>query len=316
MSVQSSLVMHPIAKFGSPEQHAKFLPPLAAGDMIGCFGLTEPDHGSDPAGMATKATRQPDGSYRLSGSKNWITNSPIADVALVWAREAGTGDVRGFLVERGAKGFTTPRIEGKFSLRASETGMIFLDDTPVPAANVLPGARGLGGPFACLNAARFGIAWGTLGAAAACFDVARAYVGGRKQFGHPLAANQLIQKKLADMLAGIAMATAGTLRVGRLREAAAAAPGGGDCPPELISLVKRNSCAVALAAAREARDMLGGNGIADEYHVIRHAMNLEAVNTYEGTADIHALTLGRAITGIQAFTPLGHIAPKAKAPKA
>jgi glutaryl-CoA dehydrogenase len=310
MSVQSSLVMHPIYKFGSQAQKDRWLPALAAGEIIGCFGLTEPNHGSDPAGMETRARKQADGSWRLSGSKNWITNSPIADVFVVWARD-DDGVVRGFLLEKGMKGLTAPRIEGKFSLRASATGMIFMDDVSVPGDSLLPGVKGLGGPFSCLNSARFGIAWGALGAAEFCFDTARAYTGDRVQFGSPLSANQLIQKKLADMLTSIATASTTVLRVGRMREEAAEAAergeGSGDVPPELISLVKRNSCAVALATAREARDMLGGNGVSDEYHVIRHVMNLEAVNTYEGTADVHALTLGRAITGIQAFTPKGNM---------
>jgi len=299
MSVQSSLVMHPINKFGSEAQKEKWLPRLATGEVVGCFGLTEPDHGSDPAGMATRARRTADGSWVLNGSKNWITNSPIADVALVWARDED-GVVRGFLVERGAKGaegLTTPKIEGKFSLRASETGMIFLDDVVVPADAVLPGVQGLKGPFTCLNSARLGIAFGALGAAEFCFHAARDYTLGRSQFGAPLAANQLIQRKLADMATDISLGLLGAMRVARVKEET------GQDPADLVSLVKRNSCGKSLAIAREARDMLGGNGIADEYHVIRHAMNLEAVNTYEGTHDVHALILGRAITGIPAFVP-------------
>jgi glutaryl-CoA dehydrogenase len=267
--------------------------------------------------METRAVRQAGGDWLLSGSKTWITNSPVADVAVVWAKafdagapEAERGAVRGFLVPRGAPGFSTPRIEGKFSLRASDTGMIVCEDVRLPHAAMLPGVRGMSGPFSCLNSARFGIAWGALGAAEFCFHAARAYTLERRQFGHPLAANQLIQHKLAVMLTDIAAASATVLRVGRVREAAAAAAAGGagDCPPELISLVKRNSCGVALRCAREARDMLGGNGISDEYGVVRHVLNLEAVNTYEGTESIHALTLGRGITGIPSFVPTG--APK------
>mmetsp|Transcript_1063 Transcript_1063/g.3212 ORF Transcript_1063/g.3212 Transcript_1063/m.3212 type:complete len:442 (-) Transcript_1063:46-1371(-) len=298
LSVQSSLVMHPIYKFGSDEQKSKFLPGLASGDLIGCFGLTEPDHGSDPDGMATRATYDAGtGEYVLNGSKHWITSSPVADVLLVWAKLDGV--VRGFLVERDAVSpqmLATPSIDGKYALRASPTGSIFLEDCRVPAANVLPKAAGLGAPFSCLNSARFGIAWGALGAAEACYDVARAYVGDRVQFGAPLAANQLIQKKLADMATELALGYAATQRIGELKDAGAA-------NPQLLSLAKRNSCGKALAIAREARDMLGGNGISDEYHVIRHCVNLEAVNTYEGTHDVHALILGRGITGIQAFVP-------------
>ena len=270
--------------------------------------------------METRAVRQPGGDWLLTGSKTWITNSPVADLAVVWAKayDAGapaaeSGAVRGFLVPRGAPGFTTPRIEGKFSLRASDTGMIVLEDVRLPAAAMLPGVRGMSGPFSCLNSARFGIAWGALGAAEFCFHAARDYTLQRVQFGQPLAANQLIQHKLAVMLTDIAAASATVLRVGRLREAAAAAGGAGaDCAPELISLVKRNSCGVALRTAREARDMLGGNGISDEYGVVRHVLNLEAVNTYEGTESIHALALGRGITGIPAFVPTGAGAGKGK----
>ncbi len=294
--------------------------PQAKGELIGCFGLTEPDHGSDPSGMETKAVRAAGSTdWVLNGAKTWITNSPVAHLAVVWAKthEGGkAGGVRGFLVPRGTPGFSTPRLEGKFSLRASDTGMIVLEDVRLPASAMLPGVVGMSGPFSCLNSARFGIAWGALGAAEFCFHAAREYTLSRKQFGHPLAANQLIQAKLATMFTDISAATALVLRVGRQREeaaaaaaAAAAAPSGSevptDAPPELISLVKRNSCKVALATAREARDMLGGNGISDEYGVIRHVCNLEAVNTYEGTESIHALTLGRAITGIPAFTPTG-----------
>lgn len=300
MSVQSSLVMLPIYKFGSEEQKAKWLPRLASGKTIGCFGLTEPDHGSDPAGMATRARKLADGSWVLNGSKNWITNSPVADVAIVWARDE-EGDVRGFLVERGAKGaegFTTPRIEGKFSLRSSPTGMIFLEDVVVPADAVLPGVKGLKGPFACLNSARLGIAFGAMGAAEFCFHAAREYTMERQQFGAPLAANQLIQKKLADMATESSLGLLGALQVARIKESDPTCD-----PADMISLVKRNNCGKALAIAREARDMMGGNGISDEYHVIRHSMNLEAVNTYEGTHDIHALIMGRAITGIPSFVP-------------
>lgn len=303
MSVQSSLVMHPIDAFGSDEQKDKFLPRLASGEIVGCFGLTEPNHGSDPAGMETTATLDAaTGDYVLNGSKNWITNSPIADVVLVWARVKGgadDGSLCGFLLERGMAGLETPKIEGKFSLRASITGQIFMDEVAVPKENMLPNVRGFRGPFSCLNNARYGIAWGALGAAEFCMDMARQYTLDRKQFGQPLAANQLIQKKLADMSTEISLGLQGCLQVGRLKDA-------GTVAPEMISLIKRNSCGKALAMAREARDMLGGNGIADEYHVIRHAMNLEAVNTYEGTHDIHALILGRAITGLQAFAPMGN----------
>jgi len=294
MSVQSSLVMHPIHAYGTEEQRQKFLPRLATGELIGCFGLTEPDHGSDPAGMKTRAHRVP-GGFRLTGSKTWITNAPVADLLVVWAKN-GAGKIRGYLVERAeAKGLATPKIEGKFALRASITGEIVLDETFVPEENELPDVTGLKGPFGCLNSARFGIAWGALGAAEFCWRAARDYTLDRKQFGRPLAANQLIQKKLADMQTEIAIGLQAALRVGRLRDEGRAAP-------EMISLIKRNSCGKALEIARMARDMHGGNGISDEFHVIRHVMNLEAVNTYEGTHDIHALILGRAQTGIQAFT--------------
>ncbi|MDV7143540.1 acyl-CoA dehydrogenase [Tropicimonas sp. TH_r6] len=294
MSVQSSLVMHPIFAYGAEEQRRKFLPALASGEMIGCFGLTEPDHGSDPGGMVTRAKPAP-GGYLLSGAKNWITNSPIADLCVVWAKSAAHGGkIKGFLLERGMKGLETPKIEGKFSLRASVTGMIMMDEVFVPEENLLPEISGLAGPFGCLNRARYGIAWGALGAAEACWHQARDYVLDRKQFGRPLAANQLIQKKLADMQTEIALGLQGVLRLGRLMDAHRA-------PGELVSMMKRNNCGKSLAIAREARDMLGGNGISDEYGVIRHVMNLEAVNTYEGTHDIHALILGRAQTGIQAF---------------
>jgi glutaryl-CoA dehydrogenase len=293
LSVQSSLVMGPIDEFGSDEQRAAFLPRLATGEIVGCFGLTEPDHGSDPGAMTTRARRTA-GGHRLRGAKSWITNSPIADLFLVWAK---TEDdvIRGFLIERGADGLSAPKIEGKFSLRASATGQILMDDVFVPEERLLPGVEGLRGPFACLTKARFGIAFGALGAAESCWHAARQYVLDRKQFGRPLAANQLIQKKLADMQTEIAIALQAALRLGRLMDQ-------GKAPAELVSLCKRNSCGKALEIARTARDMHGGNGVADEYHVIRHVMNLEAVNTYEGTHDIHALILGRAQTGIQAFT--------------
>ena len=293
MSVQSSLVMHPINAYGTEAQRQKWLPKLATGEMVGCFGLTEPDHGSDPGGMKTRA-KKVDGGYSVSGAKMWITNSPIADVAVVWAK---TDDdvIRGFVLERGMKGFSTPKIEGKFSLRASITGEIVMDNVFVPEENLLPHAKGLGGPFGCLNNARYGIAWGALGAAEFCWHAARQYTLDRKQFGRPLAANQLIQKKLADMQTEIALGLQACLQVGRMKDA-------GNCPPEAISLIKRNSCGKSLDIARVARDMHGGNGVSDEFHVIRHVMNLEAVNTYEGTHDIHALILGRAQTGLQAFT--------------
>jgi glutaryl-CoA dehydrogenase len=293
MSVQSSLVMHPIHAYGNEEQRERWLPSLATGELVGCFGLTEPDHGSDPGSMVTRA-RRADGGYRLSGTKTWITNSPIADLFVVWAK---TDDevIRGFVLEKGMKGLSAPKLEGKFSLRASSTGMIVMDDVLVPEENHLAGVEGLKGPFGCLNRARYGISWGALGAAEFCWHAARQYTLDRLQFGRPLAANQLIQKKLADMQTEIAVGLAAVARVGRLMDEGRAAP-------ELISLVKRNSCGKALDIARCARDMHGANGVADEFHIIRHVMNLEAVNTYEGTHDVHALILGRAQTGIQAFT--------------
>jgi len=293
MSVQSSLVMNPINLFGTEEQKERFLPRLATGELVGCFGLTEPNVGSDPSGMITKATDKGD-HYVLHGAKNWITNSPIADVCVVWAKTSTDGKVRGFLVERGMEGLSTPKIEGKFSLRASVTGMIMMDEVKVPKENVLPGVTGMRGPFACLNSARLGIAWGALGAAEFCVQTARDYTLDRIQFKRPLAANQLIQMKLANALAEIQLGLNGVLQATRLKEE-------GKLHSNLISLLKRNSCTKSLNIARECRDMLGGNGIVDEYQVIRHVMNLEAVNTYEGTADIHALVLGRAITGIPAF---------------
>lgn len=262
---------------------------------IGCFGLTEPNHGSDPSSMETRARTQADGSYKLSGSKNWITNSPVADVFVVWAKD-DAGDIRGFILEKGMKGLTAPKIEGKMSLRASITGMIFMDEVHVPKENMLPKAKGLGGPFGCLNNARFGIAWGALGAAETCYGIARQYVLDRKQFGSPLAANQLIQMKLANAATELALGYQSVLRVGQLIEQ-------GKYVPEMISLVKRNSCGKSLDIARQCRDMLGGNGISDEYHIIRHMTNLETVNTYEGTHDVHGLILGRAITGIPSFVP-------------
>jgi len=292
MSVQSSLVMHPIYAYGTEEQRRRYLPKLATGEWVGCFGLTEPDHGSDPGSMVTRAVKDGAG-YRLNGAKMWITNSPIADVAVVWAKL--DGDIRGFVVERGAKGFSTPKIEGKFSLRASVTGEIVLDDCLVPEGSLLPNVRGLSGPFGCLNRARYGISWGAMGAAEFCWHAARSYTMERRQFGRPLAANQLIQKKLADMQTEITLGLLGALRLGRLMDAGKAAP-------PAISLMKRNNCGKALAIAREARDMHGGNGVSDEYGVIRHVLNLEAVNTYEGTHDVHALILGRAQTGLQAFS--------------
>lgn len=291
-SVQSSLVMHPIFAYGTDEQRQKYLPKLASGEWIGCFGLTEPDHGSDPSSMVTRA-KKVDGGYRVSGAKNWITNSPIADVAVVWAKTED-GVIRGFILERGMDGFETPKIEGKFSLRASVTGMIMMDDVFVPDENLLPNVEGLKGPFGCLNNARFGIAFGALGAAEFCWFAARDYTLERKQFGRPLAATQLVQKKLADMQTEIAIGLQACLRAAKLKDE-------NRCPPELISLIKRNSCGKSLDIARVARDMHGGNGVSDEYHVIRHVMNLEAVNTYEGTHDIHALILGRSQTDIQAF---------------
>jgi len=293
MSVQSSLVMHPIHAYGSEAQRDKYLPKLASGEWVGCFGLTEPDHGSDPGAMQTRA-HATDGGYRLAGAKMWITNSPIADVFVVWAKD-DEGAIRGFLLEQGMAGLSAPKIEGKFSLRASVTGEIVMDDVFVPQENLLPGGSGLKGPFGCLNRARYGIAWGSMGAAEFCWHAARSYVLERPQFGRPLAANQLIQKKLADMQTEITLGLNACLRLGRLIDDARAAP-------EAISLLKRNNCGKALDIARLARDMHGGNGVADEYHVIRHLMNLEAVNTYEGTHDVHALILGRAQTGIQAFS--------------
>lgn len=292
MSVQSSLVMHPINAFGSEEQKVKYLPKLATGEWIGCFGLTEPDHGSDPGSMVTNAVAA-DGGYVLNGAKMWITNSPVADVAIVWAKLEGK--ISGFIVETSWKGFSAPKIEGKFSLRASITGGIVLEDVFVPEDNLLPNVSGLGGPFGCLNKARYGIAWGAMGAAEFCWHQARQYTMDRKQFGRPLAANQLIQLKLANMQTDISLGLQGALRLGRMLDDGTAAP-------ELISLMKRNNCGKALDIARVARDMHGGNGVSDEYHVIRHAMNLEAVNTYEGTHDVHALILGRAQTGIPAFS--------------
>jgi glutaryl-CoA dehydrogenase len=294
MSVQSSLVMHPIHAYGTEEQRRKYLPRLATGELVGCFGLTEPDHGSDPGGMKSRA-RKVDGGYRLSGAKMWITNSPIADVFVVWAKSDPDDRIRGFVLEKGMEGLSAPKIEGKFSLRASITGEIVMDEVFVPEANLLPNVAGLKGPFGCLNRARYGIAWGALGAAEFCWHAARQYTLDRKQFGRPLAATQLIQKKLADMQTEITLGLQTCLRVGRLFDE-------GKVAPEAISLAKRNSCGKALDIARTARDMHGGNGVADEFHVIRHVMNLEAVNTYEGTHDIHALILGRAQTGIQAFS--------------
>ena len=292
MSVQSSLVMHPINAYGSEEQRERFLPNLATGNWVGCFGLTEPDHGSDPASMVTKAEKVSDG-YLLNGAKMWITNAPIADVAVIWAKLEGT--IRGFIVERGMSGFSTPKIEGKMSLRASVTGQIVLEDVLVPEHNLLPNVKGLAGPFGCLNRARYGIAWGAMGAAEFCWHASRNYTLARLQFGRPLAANQLVQKKLADMQTEISLGLQGCLRMGRLLDE-------DRLPVESISLMKRNNCGKALDIARMARDMHGGNGISDEYHVIRHVMNLETVNTYEGTHDVHALILGRAQTGLQAFT--------------
>jgi glutaryl-CoA dehydrogenase len=292
MSVQSSLVMHPIHAYGDEDQRRRYLPKLATGEWVGCFGLTEPDHGSDPGSMVTRA-KAVDGGYVLNGAKMWITNSPIADLAVVWAKLDGR--IRGFVVERGFEGFSTPKIEGKMSLRASITGEIVLDDCFVPAENLLPNVSGLAGPFGCLNKARYGIAWGAMGAAEFCWHAARDYTLERTQFGRPLAANQLVQKKLADMQTEIALGLQGCLRMGRLMDE-------GRLGVETISMMKRNNCGKALDVARMARDMHGGNGISDEYHVIRHLVNLETVNTYEGTHDIHALILGRAQTGLQAFT--------------
>jgi len=293
MSVQSSLVIVPIYTFASEAQKRKYLPGLIAGTKIGCFGLTEPDHGSDPGSMATRA-RKVDGGYLLSGSKTWISNSPIADVFVVWAKTED-GLIRGFVLEKGWKGLSAPAIHGKVGLRASITGQIVMEDVLVPEENMFPTVTGLKGPFTCLNSARFGIAWGALGAAESCYETARQYVLDRKQFGRPLAANQLIQKKLADMLTEITLGLQGCLRLGRIKDE-------GHPPVELTSIIKRNSCGKALDIARTARDMLGGNGISDEFPVARHLVNLEVVNTYEGTHDIHALILGRAITGIAAFS--------------
>lgn len=291
MSVQSSLVMHPIYEYGSEAQRLKYLPKLATGEWVGCFGLTEPDAGSDPASMRTTA-RKTDSGYVIKGSKMWITNSPIADVFVVWAKL--DGEIRGFILEKGMKGLSAPKIEGKFSLRASITGEIVMDNVEVPEDALLPNVSGLKGPFGCLNKARYGIAWGALGAAEFCWHAARQYTLDRHQFNRPLAATQLVQKKLADMQTEITIGLLACLQAGRLMDEDA-------LPPETISLIKRNSCGKALDIARVARDMHGGNGIADEYHVIRHVMNLEAVNTYEGTHDVHALILGRAQTGLQAF---------------
>ena len=302
MSVQSSLVMYPIFTYGTEAQRQKYLPKLASGEWVGCFGLTEPNHGSDPGSMETRATKT-DGGWTLHGSKMWITNSPIADVFVVWAKAYGQGDnavgakdgdIRGFVLEKGMKGLSAPKTLGKFSLRASITGEIVMDEVFVPDENLLPNVKGLKGPFGCLNKARYGISWGALGAAEFCWHAARTYTLERIQFGRPLAANQLIQLKLANMMTEISIGLQSSLRVGRLMDEGKAAP-------EMISLIKRNSCGKALDIARMSRDMHGGNGISDEYHVIRHVLNLEAVNTYEGTHDIHALILGRAQTGIQAF---------------
>ena len=291
LSVQSSLVMYPIFAYGTEAQRKKYLPKLASGEMVGCFGLTEPDHGSDPGSMATRAEKV-SGGYKLTGTKMWISNSPIADVAVVWAKLDGV--IRGFIVERGTKGFETPKIEGKLSLRASVTGEIVLDGAVIPEDNLLPNVKGLAGPFGCLNNARYGIAWGAMGAAEFCWHAARQYTLERKQFGRPLAQTQLVQKKLADMQTEIALGLHGALRAGRLFDE-------GKLAPEAISLIKRNNCGKALDIARQARDMHGGNGIQEEYHVMRVAQNLETVNTYEGTHDVHALILGRAVTGLQAF---------------
>ncbi len=293
MSVQSSLVMYPIFTYGTEEQREKYLPDLASGKKIGCFGLTEPDYGSDAGGLITRATKVP-GGWKLKGAKMWITNSPVADIMVIWAKD-DAGTIRGFILERGMQGLETPKISGKFSLRASITGEIVMDDVFVPEENILPNVKGLTGPFGCLNKARYGISWGALGAAEFCWMAAREYTLSRKQFDRPLAANQLVQKKLADMQTEITIGLQATLRVGRLLDH-------DEATPEMISLIKRNSCGKALDIARTARDMHGGNGISDEYQVIRHVMNLEAVNTYEGTHDVHALILGRAQTGIQAFT--------------
>jgi glutaryl-CoA dehydrogenase len=295
MSVQSSLVMHPIHAFGDGAQHKKFLPKLASGEFIGCFGLTEPDAGSDPGGMTTRAKRI-DGGYVLTGTKTWISNAPIADVFVVWAKsDAHEGKIKGFVLEKGMKGLSAPKIGGKLSLRASVTGEIVMDGVEVPESALLPNVSGLKGPFSCLNRARYGISWGVMGAAEDCLERARSYTLERKQFGRPLAANQLVQKKLADMQTEIALGLAAALRVGRLMDQ-------GQAAPEAISLIKRNNCGKALDIARAARDMHGGNGIQEEYQVMRHLQNLETVNTYEGTHDIHALILGRALTGIPAFS--------------
>jgi glutaryl-CoA dehydrogenase len=294
MSVQSSLVMHPINAYGTEEQKQKYLPKLATGEWIGCFGLTEPNHGSDPGSMETRA-KKVDGGWILHGSKAWITNSPIADVFIVWAKDSATEKIRGFILEKGMKGLSAPKIEGKFSLRASITGEIVMDEVFVPDENLMPNVQGLKGPFGCLNKARFGIAWGALGAAEFCWHASRQYTLDRPQFGRPLAANQLIQLKLANMMTEITLGLQSVLRVGRLMDEEKSTP-------DMISLIKRNSTGKALEIARHARDMHGGNGVSDEYHVFRHVMNLEAVNTYEGTHDIHALILGRAQTGIQAFS--------------
>ena len=293
MSVQSSLVMHPINNFDTKEQKERYLPKLASGEFIGCFGLTEPDHGSDPGGMNTRA-RKVEGGYSLSGAKSWISNSPISDVFIIWAKDEA-GAIRGFILDKGMDGLSAPKIEGKLALRASITGEIVMEEVFVPEENKLPGAEGLAGPFSCLNSARLGIAWGALGAAETCWHTALQYTMDRKQFGRPLAANQLIQRKLAQMQTDISLGLQGCLQACRLKDQ-------GKLAPPLISLLKRNSCLKALDTARDARDMLGGNGISDEYPVMRHAQNLEVVNTYEGTQDIHALILGRAQTGIQAFT--------------
>ncbi|UMM18152.1 hypothetical protein L5515_014349 [Caenorhabditis briggsae] len=296
MSVQTSLVIGPIYNYGTEEQKQKYIPDLASGKKIGCFGLTEPNHGSNPGGMETKAIwDETSKTYKLSGSKTWISNSPVADVMVVWARSSRHGNkIKGFILERGMKGLTTPKIEGKLSLRASITGQIAMDDVPVPEENLLPNVEGLQGPFGCLNNARLGIAWGSLGAAEECFHLARQYTLDRQQFGRPLAQNQLMQLKMADMLTEISLGLQGCLRVSRLKDE-------GKVEPEQISIIKRNSCGKSLEIARKARDMLGGNGIVDEYHIMRHMVNLETVNTYEGTHDVHALILGRAITGLNGF---------------
>ncbi|KAJ3177415.1 hypothetical protein HDU87_004434 [Geranomyces variabilis] len=303
MSVQSSLVMHPIYAYGTEAQKEKYLPRLAKGELVGCFGLTEPNHGSDPGSMETTA-KKVDGGYIINGSKTWITNSPIADVFIIWAKTVEDGKIRGFILEKGMKGLTAPKIEGKFSLRASITGMIMMDEVRVSEDALLPNVVGLKGPFGCLNNARYGIAWGSLGAADACVRQAVEYTSERKQFGTPLASFQIIQKKLADAVTEINLGLQAALRVGRLKDE-------GRLAPEMVSIIKRNNCGKALDIARQCRDMLGGNGISDEYHIIRHVMNLEAVNTYEGTHDVHALIIGRAITGIPAFhTSKEHAQPR------